>query len=146
MNEHYNKQVNFFINTFGKEPEDAPEQWVAFTRGIKFQQEFAAKDWPMLRPFHLESILFAYDKGWQNGYDGRDLPNPFTEAGSQAAAYAEGVKEGTERRAIHLNAGTHPESTDDRIRRERHEAYAEGYDDGKEFMCNQAQELNRGRE
>jgi len=50
--------------------------------------------WPMLAKFHLESLMFAYNEGYSKAYDGREFPNPFSEIGSQAAAWELGTRDG----------------------------------------------------
>jgi hypothetical protein len=53
------------------------------------------KEWPTLEDLHLEAIIFAYNDGFSKSYERRVFPNPFTENGSQAAAYDKGVRDGT---------------------------------------------------
>ncbi|MNR69134.1 hypothetical protein D3C85_1941710 [compost metagenome] len=43
--------------------------------------------------------MFAYNEGYSKAYDGRVFPNPFSENGSQAAAWQLGTDDGTEARA-----------------------------------------------
>lgn len=54
--------------------------------------------WPMLKPLHLEALMFAYNEGYSKAFDGRVFPNPFAESGSQAEAWALGTRDGTEAR------------------------------------------------
>ncbi|MEB2511275.1 hypothetical protein SB379_19910 [Burkholderia multivorans] len=58
----------------------------------------ARAPWPMLKPLHLEAIVFAYNEGYSKAYDGRSFPNPFAESGSQAAAWVLGTRDGNEAR------------------------------------------------
>ncbi|EFF76409.1 hypothetical protein, partial [Achromobacter piechaudii] len=55
--------------------------------------------WPMLSELHLHALMFAYNEGYSKAYDGRVFPNPFSENGSQAAAWQLGTDDGTEARA-----------------------------------------------
>jgi hypothetical protein len=66
--------------------------------------------WPMLKPLHLEALMFAYNEGYSKAYDGREFANPFTEAGSQAAAWALGTRDGKESRE--RSAAPTPERAD----------------------------------
>jgi hypothetical protein len=58
-----------------------------------------AGKWPMLSELHLYALMFAYNEGYSKAYDGRVFPNPFSENGSQAAAWQLGTDDGTEARA-----------------------------------------------
>jgi hypothetical protein len=58
-----------------------------------------AGKWPMLSELHLHALMFAYNEGYSKAYDGRVFPNPFSENGSQAAAWQLGTDDGTEARA-----------------------------------------------
>ncbi|MDR7949173.1 hypothetical protein [Achromobacter aegrifaciens] len=55
--------------------------------------------WQMLSELHLHALMFAYNEGYRKAYDGRVFPNPFSENGSQAAAWQLGTDDGTEARA-----------------------------------------------
>lgn len=55
--------------------------------------------WPTLSELHLHALMFAYNEGYSKAYDGRLFPNPFSENGSQAAAWQLGTDDGTEARA-----------------------------------------------
>nr|WP_254226119.1 hypothetical protein [Burkholderia multivorans] len=66
--------------------------------GIWPAQADARAPWPMLKPLHLEAIVFAYNEGYSKAYDGRSFPNPFAESGSQAAAWVLGTRDGNEAR------------------------------------------------
>ncbi|WP_186166492.1 DUF551 domain-containing protein [Burkholderia gladioli] len=72
----------------------------------------AGGGWPMLSKGHLESLMFAYNEGWQKAYDGREFANPFAETGSQAAAWELGTRDGKERRKIHARAAVSPATAD----------------------------------
>ena len=55
--------------------------------------------WPMLSELHLHALMLAYNEGYSKACDGRVFPNPFSENGSQAAAWQLGTDDGTEARA-----------------------------------------------
>jgi hypothetical protein len=58
----------------------------------------ASREWPLLDKLHLEAIVFAYNEGYSKAIEGRVFPNPFSEAGSQAEAWALGTRDGGEQR------------------------------------------------
>ncbi|MEN4917526.1 hypothetical protein ABE485_02555 [Achromobacter spanius] len=75
-----------------------------------------AGKWPMLSELHLHALMFAYNEGYSKAYDGRVFPNPFSENGSQAAAWQLGTDDGTEARAA-LSAQPGAQKFPDNLRR-----------------------------
>jgi len=99
-----------YRETITEGPEDDVQLWDnphrAYARAVLAryaapQASEAVRDgtWPMLSELHLHALMFAYNEGYSKAYDGRLFPNPFSENGSQAAAWQLGTDDGTEARA-----------------------------------------------